>query len=339
MPHAKPSRADVARAAGVAESTVSRALNNSPVISELLKAKVRNVAGRLGYVPSRQAAMFARKRVGAVGVVIPRYSSFPPFSRAYFPTLLDGIVLAAEERGFVTTIVLDKADTTAEALARFVIERSVDALLFAVTPACYSRYEKLLEMEIPFVLVHNYHPEMNCVDAWPEAGMKKAFRHAYECGHKHIGYVTGDLSFRNGVDRLELFNKLSGELDVESDIVEGSFSKTSGYLAAGKLLSGRRRPSPIMTASDREALGVLGYCKEHGISVPGDLSIIGYDDLYPARESSPALSTVQNPIEESGAEALRLITDYLECDDRHAENRWLDTDFVVRESTGPPVPE
>lgn len=335
----KPSRADVARAAGVAESTVSRALNNSSLISDEIKQRVRTVAGDLGYIPSRQAAMFARKRVGALGVVIPRYSSFPPFSRAYFPTLLDGIVLAAEESHFFTTIILDKHDTTAEGLAQLVIERSVDALIFAVSPADLSRYERLLELDIPFVLVNNYHPRMNSVDARPEPGMRKAFQHACDLGHRRIGYVTGDLAYKNGQDRLEIFRKLTEEFGVDSVVAEGDFSKTSGYRAGGKLLSGKRPPTLIMTASDRAATGVLTYCEEHNVAVPEDLSVIGYDDLYPARDSSPKLSTIQNPIEEGGAEATRLILEYLDSNDRSPLNRWLDTDFVARESTGSPSVE
>jgi LacI family transcriptional regulator len=339
MGNDKPSRADVARAAGVAESTVSRALNNSSLISEEIKERVRTVAGRLGYIPSRQAAMFARNRVGALGVVIPRYSSFPPFSRAYFPTLLDGIVIEAERHDEFITIILDKRDTTADGLGQLVIERSVDALIFAVTPANMERYGKLQEMEVPFVLVNNYHPQMNSVDALPEPGMRKAFRHAHELGHRRMGHITGDLAYKNGQDRLAAFRKLCTEFGMEPVVAEGDFSKTSGYRACGKLLSGRKPPTLIMTASDRAASGVLTYCEEHGIAVPEELSVIGYDDLHPARDSSPKLSTVQNPIEASGAEATRLILDYLDSDRATPVNRWLDTDFVARESTAPPSTE
>ncbi|MFO8063375.1 MAG: LacI family DNA-binding transcriptional regulator [Spirochaetota bacterium] len=331
----KPSRADVARAAGVAESTVSRALNDSSLISPAIKDKVRRTAEALGYRPSRQAANFARGRTGTLGLVVPRYTSFPPFSRAYFPTLLDGVVLAAEERGFLVTIVLDKAETTGDRLAEMVAGRSVDGFLFAVSPAKYDRYNCLKRSGVPFALINNYHKGFASVDARPEPGMRDAFGHAWGLRHRRVGYITGDLAYKNGVDRLETFRRLSAEFGMYPSEVEGNFSRTSGYEGAIRLLAGPRksRPTVIMTASDRAAIGVIGACDDLGMRVPEDVSIIGYDDLHPARDISPQLSTVHNPIEESGKEAATLLIELIGKERRKAAAKWLDTSFVAREST------
>lgn len=335
----KPARADVARAAGVAESTVSRALNDSPLISPGVKERVRLAALSLGYVPSRQAAMFARNRSGTIGLVVPRYAAFPPFSRAYFPAVLDGVVVAAEQRGCFVTIVLDRADTTAEELAQLVTGKSVDGLLFTVTPAEYVRYNVLEELGLPFVLTSNYHESMNSVDADPEPGMRKAMEHARDLGHRTIGYVTGDLRYRNGQDRLQVFRKLVEEFGIRAVVREGDFSRTSGFRCAGELLSGAgesgEEPTLIMTASDRAALGVLAWCKDNGIDVPGQVSLIGYDDLHPAQDAYPPLSTVRNPIREAGAHATDLLLDIVEGIRTTPTVLWLDTDFVHRESSGP----
>lgn len=337
-PVPKPTRADVALLAGVAESTVSRALNDSSLISKEVKERVRQAAVSLGYVPSRQAAMFARNRSGSIGLVVPRYAAFPPFSRAYFPTVLDGVVVAAEKRHCFVTIILDRQDTSAEKLAHLVTGRTVDGLLFTVTPAEYKRYEYLQQLGLPFVLISNYRESMSSVDALPEPGMRKAVEHACGLGHRSIGYVTGDLRYKNGQDRLDVFRRLCREFGVSYSITEGDFSRTSGYRCAGELLgsvSGSTRPTLIMTASDRAALGVLAYCKDHGITVPDDVSLIGYDDLYPAGDALPPLSTVCNPIYESGARAAELLLDIVEGTRAAPETVWLDTDFVVRGSTAP----
>ncbi|TVR35012.1 MAG: LacI family transcriptional regulator [Spirochaetaceae bacterium] len=331
----RPTRSDVARAAGVAESTVSRALNDSPLISQAVKLRVRQAALRLGYIPSRQAAMFARNRAGSVGLVVPRYTAFPPFSRAYFPTILDGVVVAAERRHCFVTIILDHVDTTAESLAQLVTEKSVDGLLFTVGPAEYSRYEYLGQLGLPFVLINNYYESMCSVDSRPGPGMHKAFQHACSLGHRTIGYVTGDLRYKNGQDRLATFEQLCREFAVAPLISEGDFSRTSGYRCSEKLLGAQPRPTLIMAASDRAALGVLAYCKDHGMEVPQDVSLIGYDDLHPARDAFPPLSTVCNPIEQSGACATDLLLDIVEGKRRAPHAIWLDTDFVVRRSTAP----
>lgn len=331
----KPTRADVARAAGVAESTVSRALNDSPLISKDIKDKVCLTAERLGYRPSRQAANFARRRSGTLGLVVPRYAAFPPFSRAYFPTLLDGVVLAAEERGYLVTIVLDKAEKTDDALVDMVAGRSVDGFLFAVSPAKYERYTHLKRRGVPFVLINNYHQGLSSVDARPEPGMRAAFQHVSELRHRRVGYITGDLRFKNGVDRLDTFGRLATEFNIRSQEVEGNFSRTSGYEGTMRLLAGpvSDRPTVIMTASDRAAIGALGACADLGLRVPEEVSVIGYDDLYPARDISPRLSTVHNPIEESGREATLLLIELVAGERKRATAKWLDTGFVVREST------
>jgi LacI family transcriptional regulator len=329
----KPTRADVARLAGVAESTVSRALNDSSLITPAIKEKVRCAARKLGYIPSRQAALFARKRTNTLGFVVPSYHSFPPFSRSYFPALLDGVVLESDANGYSPTIILDKQDDGTEGYHDLIRSKTVDGLLFAVTRADFKPFAGLREQGVPFVLINNYHEGLNSVDALPESGMRKAFSHGCNLGHRRFGYITGDMRYRNAIDRLAVFKRLAAEFDVEASIVEGDFSKTSGTVGAGKLLSGQRQPTIIMTSSDRCAFGILHYAVDHGVRIPADLSVIGYDNLPPVRDISPPLSTVDHPVTELARRATRLLIDILNGRQIEPIQEWLDTDFVVREST------
>ena len=330
-----PKRIEVARLAGVSESTVSRSLNDSPLISHQSKQKVKEAAKRLGYVPSRQAALFARRRTYTLGFVVPSYQKFPPFSRAYFPALLDGAVLGAEERGYSVAIVLDRVEDPGRDYGALVRNRTYDGLLFAVTRSDYERFRYFGENRIPFVLVNNYAEGLYSVDARPEPGMRGAFRHAQELGHTRIGYITGDMSFKNAVDRLAVFERLAEEFRMETVITEGDFSRTSGYRGTHQLLSGGRQPSLVMTSSDRAALGILQYCGEKDIRVPRDLSVIGYDNLVPATDVSPPLSTVDNPVGRAGWEAVQLLVDIIDGTVSEPVQLWLDTSFVARQSTAP----
>jgi LacI family transcriptional regulator len=329
----EPKRADVAKAAGVSESTVSRALTDSPLISSPVKDRVRETASRLGYIPSRQAALFARNKTLTLGFVVTSYSAFPPFSRPYFPTLLDGVVIGADELGYSITIVLNKVGGRANDHFSLVRSRAVDGLLFSVTPADYEPFLDLTEQKIPFVLINNYHEGLSSVDNLPEPGMRMAFSHASNLGHRRIGYITGDMNFRNAIDRYEAFERLAEEFCLSPVTVEGNFSKTSGYLGAGRLLESADAPTLIMTSSDRAALGVLQYCFENGLNVPRDVSVIGYDNLFPVQDIVPKLSTVENPIRQSGLLAARLLIDLIEGKRKGPVAEWLDTGFVVREST------
>lgn len=333
--HTSATRLQVAQEAGVAESTVSRALSDSPLISAQVKQRVRDAAARLGYVPSRQAARFATRRTLHLGFVIRSYRSFPPFSRAYFPALLDGAVLGAEQRGYFITIVLDRHHDRTDDIARLVDSREVDGLLLSVTPTQDERVRALCARQVPFVLINNRVEDAYCVDCNPAPGMGLALSHLAELGHRRIGYVTGDMSYHNAVERLQTFRDRSAELGLEGHVVEGDFSRRSGYAGASTLLRAAAAPSAIMTACDREAMGVLEYCREHSIRVPEEVSVVGFDNLDPARNMSPALTTVDNPVTRTALVAAQMLIDVIEGKLGAPQARLLDTGFVVRESSGP----
>ncbi len=329
-------RADVAINAGVSESTVSRALSDSSQISEAIKEKVRGVAGALGYIPNRQAALLAKNKTFRLGLVVRTYKSFTPFSRSYFPRLLDGTLQCAEERGFSITIILDTVDEEPKDLSLPVRSREVDGLLFSVTPMDEPRYEDLKSRNIPFVLVNNRKEGYFCVDCNPEPGMREAFSHITALGHQSIAYITGDTDYWDGKVRLDIFRHLADEFNLKATIVPGNFSMTRGREAAGELLERRDSPSLIMCASDRSALGVLSYCRDRGIEIPGELSLIGFDNLGPARDAVPGLTTINQPVARMGGEATDMLIDILE--DRSPDSvRSLKTDFIIRESTGRPL--
>lgn len=321
--------------AGVAESTVSRALNDSPLITPAIKDRVKAAAAELGYIPSRQAAGFARSRTRTIGFVVPAYSSFPPFSRSYFPALLDGITLEADGSGYTAAIILDKQIETTDDYWSLIRSRTVDGLLFAVTRADFRPFAGLRGRGVPFVLINNYHDGLDSVDARPETGMRKALERAAAWGHARIGYITGDLRYRNAIDRLGAFETIAAETGMRAAIVTGDFSKTSGYAGAAALLNRADRPSLIMTASDRSAFGVLKCAAERDLRVPADLSVIGYDNLPPVQDISPSLSTIHQPVTELARAATALLIEILEGERHGPSQLWMETDFVERESTGP----
>ena len=332
--HASAKRADVAKAAGVSESTVSRALNNSSLITEGVRERVKAAARRLGYIPNVQARNFARQKTFRLGFVVRSYKSFPPFSRAYFPTLLDGVLIGAEKFGYSVTIILDKQDGEYKDLAEIVRSKQVDGIIFSVIPVGDTRTRQLIHGNVPFVLVNDYEEGCSSVDARPMQGMEKAIGYLTDLGHTKIGFITGDMHYHNARDRLETFTSLTEKHNISSTIANGDFSRTSGYRCAGKLLCDRKPPTAIMTSSDREAFGVLDYCREHDIGVPERLSIIGFDNLFIAQEISPPLSTVNNPVQKAGEVAAELLIGMITKGTWEPEARWLKTDFIVRQSSG-----
>ncbi|NOG45042.1 MAG: LacI family DNA-binding transcriptional regulator [Calditrichaeota bacterium] len=326
-------RSDVAQKAGVSESTVSRALSDSPLISNETKRIVQSVAEELKYFPNKQAALFGKSKTARLGFVIKSYKSFPPFSRAYFPAQLDGTVLAADENGYSISIILDEQENRIKDFVRLVKTKEVDGLLLGVTSIDDARLAQLIENNIPFVLINNYKENCNTVANDPENGMAEALKHAAELNHRQIGYITGDLKYYDGQKRSAVLKKYLKKYNLSAHIVEGTFSKTNGYYQTAKLLQKNPKPTLIMTASDRAALGVLNYCVDHDIKVPQDLSVIGYDNLAPAADVTPALTTVNNPVTRIASQATRLLIDIIEGKSEKVVNNFVETKLIIRDST------
>jgi LacI family transcriptional regulator len=332
--HTSVDRREVAKKAGVSAPTVSRALSGSPLVNEKTREHIKAVARRLGYTPNRQASLLARKKTFRIGFVIPYYKNIPPFSRAYFPVLLDGIIVTAEEQGYAVTIILDKRGEEYKDLAQLVKGKEVDGLLLTIIKINDPRLADLQKEKVPLVLINSRQPGLCSVDNNPRPGLELAFEHIRKLGHKRLGFITGDREYHNSQDRLEAFNELARQAGMETVVAEGNFSRTSGYYSAGKLLQANPRPTAILASSDREALGVLEYCRDHSIRVPEDLSVIGYDNFDPAISSQPPLTTIDNPARQTGAEASKLLIEMIEGRVKKAKEIQLDTGFVERKSTG-----
>lgn len=331
----KVRRAEVARLAGVSESTVSRALNDSPMIRSEVKERVRRIAEEAGYCPSYTARQLAIGRSNSIGLVVPYYERILPFTRSYFPSLLDGILVGATEEAFNVGIVWDKRLGNYKNFSELIRSKTYDGLVFAVTPYRYGSIDTLIDDDLPLVLVNNFHEKVSSVYADPRPGMEKAFVHAEALGHRRIGYITGDLAYLNGQDRLQAFKDLAAERGMETTIVEGDFSLRSGYESFerfGGALGGEI--TLVMTASDRAAFGLVQACQERGMRVPDDLSVIGFDNFV-AGFFVPPLTTVDHPITEMGSIAARILIDRIKGGTAGPARIRVDTDFVVRGSTAP----
>lgn len=328
----KVNRAQVAKAINVSESTVSRALNDSPLISEEVKIRVRKKAEELGYYPSRTATLFATGRSYSIGLVVPNFEKILPFTRSYFPSLLDGLLLGATNADYNVGIVVSGKFGKYRNYTELVKSKSFDGLVFAVSPEHEKASAELIKNKIPFVLVNNYCDGASSVYAKPDVGMKKAFLHATSQGHVEIGYIRGDLDYKNGEDRLQTFKELAKQFNMKAHIVDGDFSYHSGYDSFEKFGSKLGKEiSLVMTASDRQAFGLIDACKKNNIDVPNQLSVIGYDNFV---SNNPyLLTTVDQPITSMGNEAARLLINMIENKDYSPQQIWVDTDFVIRSTT------
>lgn len=330
---------DVARAAGVHPSTVSRVLNGRPDLSLRTETRDRVVAAakRLGYRPSALARSLRLQRTLTLGMLVP------DIANPFFPPIIKGAESAASERGY--NVILCNTEDSSEREAtylRVLRERQVDGLLIASSFMADSTIAQLRRDRFPFVLLnrvsHGGADLAVLVDNRAAAG--RVIGHLADLGHRRIGLVAGPQTTTTGVERLSGARAALRRRGLDDDdlltVVAEAFSEEAGYRAARRLLVGAGRPSAIFGANDLIAFGVLRAAREAGLAVPSDLSLAGFNDIAQAALIQPALTTIVVPQREMGERAARLLVAALENEEIAQGKIVLDAELVVRASTAAP---
>jgi DNA-binding LacI/PurR family transcriptional regulator len=300
-----PTIAEVAKEAGVGAATVSRVLNGSPAVREQTRARVRDVIARLGYAPSATARALSTGRTGSVAVVAPFLERPSAMER------LRGVsrVLAAAEHRLVLS---DRYDLGAPA----------DGVLSISLCPPEPELERLAAAGVPVVLVGHRHDRVPSVCGDDVAGGRLATRHLLALGHERIAFAGGPdpISARRRAGYEAAMTAAGRRVDVR------------GGAALRALLGSSDPPTALFAACDVQALEALEAAAGLGVAVPGDFSIVGYDGIEPARHAG--LTTVAEPLEESGARGATLLLAALEG--IPVAGQRLPVELVVRVTTAPP---
>ena len=331
-----PTIYDVARAAGVSISTVSNALNKPERVNKETRARILACIDELGFVPKSEATTLARKRMGRIGVIAP-FTSYVSYM-----TRLAGVLAEAGASGFeVATFDSESAATsTTPILDTLPIKGQVDGLIvmgFELDAPIESRLE---ERGVPTVVVDaasTLFPIVTCNDE--ESGRIGA-AHLLELGHRSFGYLR---ERQLGTYESQAERRLSGfaaEIGAtpgtQLQVVESGPSLESARKAARELIDSDSRPSAIMAHYDELAVGVLKAAADFGVEVPGELSVVGVDDGPVAAATD--LTTVRQPFQESGVEAVRLLLSLLERPKAERTVTFLSLRIVERSTTAPVQP-
>jgi LacI family transcriptional regulator len=333
---------DVAREAGVHISTASRALNEETRsgLSAETADRVIATAKRLGYQPHPFARGLRTNRTRSVGMVVPDLIS--PF----IPPILAGAQHTLSEDGHSLLIGSDDESSprTRPALETF-LERRVDGLIIANAHLEFAPPDAVRRNEVPTVLVGRCVADGSfpAIVGDDQAALSLVVRHLVGLGHTRIAHIAGPLDISTGLFRRDGFIdaiEQAGLAPSDCRIFQaGSFRSEDGHAACSRLLESGDAITAIVAANDLLALGCIDAIRERGLSVPGNLSVTGYDDIALVDRLDPALTTISLPYEEMGAVAGRLLLDMLTAVDRVVETSYepirLTPTLVVRSSTGP----
>jgi len=327
---------DVARVAGVSPSTVSRALNDSPLIREETKERIRRIAEELGYERNELARGLVKGASGAIGLVIP------DITNPFFAEVTRGVGEVAHARGYGVILCNTEEDPERERSYIGLLRRKrVDGLILTSVTAEDPYLKALARSKTPFVLVSRASQVVNApyVGVDDRLGGRLAVEHLVELGHRRIGFIGGPPDVQSCVDRLAAYEAVLDERGIpirDEWIMFSDFTQSAGHRAARRLLGGKDRPSAVFAANDVVALGVLQAADELGIEVPEELSVVGYDDISYAALPRIRLTTVAQPSFDMGRIAVEWLLSALEGGKTRRLYRLLTPKLVVRSTTAPP---
>jgi len=327
---------DVAKRANVGVGTVSRVLNDSPAVRDETRQKVLAAIEALDYTPNPIARRLSTGQTLTIGVILP-YLTLPSYIerlRGVQSTLADSkydLVLFAIENPL-------QRDAYFQNLS---LKSRVDGVLLVSLPPDDEQAYRFAHSKIPTVLIDGYHPDLCCVYPDDVQGGRIATQHLIELGHHKIAYMSDYLKtpFHPSMRmRYQGYHEALRSAGIAFDPqyqIEGARGRISARLMAKKLLSMPAPPTAIFAASDTQAIGILDVAGEMGLHIPGDLSVIGYDDIRDAEYMS--LTTINQHLGESGVEGATMLLELLaESKSKIPCNQIIAVDLVVRETTGPP---
>lgn len=328
---------DVAALAGISYTTVSHVVNKSRPVSDPVRLKVEAAIAQLDYVPSAVARSLKARSTATIGLLVP--NSINP----YFAELARGIEDYCERKGYCVILCNSDDDPKKQrSYIRVLLEKRVDGLIVSSVGGESALAQSLATARTPVVILDRVlaglEADLVCIDN--EQGGYLATQHLLQLGHRDIACITGPLHTSSGQQRLAGFQRAlhEAQLPVEpSRIIEGDFSVPGGYDAAARLLApaaGKAAPTAIFACNDMMGMGVLRAAAERGIRVPGQLSVIGFDDIQICRFVYPALTTVGQSIRQLGETAAeRLLQRVRKTVTGACEQRLVAPAIVAREST------
>ncbi len=305
-----PTIRDVARRAEVSVATVSRILNGLPGYTEETRKKVLGVIEEIGFKRNALASGLVSRKTHTIGVLLPSVSG------RFATLLLHGIENAAHSLGYSVIVCnTDNDGTRTMEYLQVLAEKQVEGIIYTSEWVKDEYGDAFQRMGIPVILVSTMSTKFRLpyVKVDDRSAAYHATRFLLQNGHRRIGMIAGTRTDQiAGVPRVEGFRQAMEEAGLaveESDIAYGSFGFRSGVAAMAELWARASGLTAVFCASDEMAVGALTWCHAHGVRVPEQLSVIGYDDTEDAEMAVPPLTTIHQPIGEMGDRAARMLLD------------------------------
>jgi DNA-binding LacI/PurR family transcriptional regulator len=323
---------DVAKAAGVSHSTVSRALSNNPLISETTRRRVAHFAKKLGYTPNAIARGLVTQRSKAIGVIVTSIAD--PFVSG----VVRGIEEIAGDNGYRVVLGTSHNDPEREVNAvKALREWQVDAVIVASSRVGALYGPLLQEIGVPIVLINSQHPGtfIHSLSVDDAQGAWLATNHLISLGHRVIGLIRGPVGYRATKNRQAGYRRALKQAGITFDqtLLEQGNGQVEGGEQVVRLLSHDPAPTAIFCHNDLTAIGALAALKRRGVRVPNDISLVGFDNIQMSQYTDPPLTTIAQPTSEMGQRAMRIALTLMNDPDVQVADVVIQGELMVREST------
>ena len=325
---------DVARRAGVSTATVSYALNGTRYVSDALRDRVLAAARELHYEPNAAARTLRSNRSATIGLLIS------DLRNPFFTEALRGIEDLAQSRGYTVILANSEEDPVREtACLRALRARHVDGLILASAGDRYAELDELVQASFPIVLLDRDVAGLNVSAVMLDnvAAARAAVRHLIDLGHRRVGMVMGRPQISSTNERRAGYVQALAEARLSLDdalVVSGGSTIEGGAAAADVLLQRRFPPTAIFVANNLMTIGALAAIERHGLTVPRDIAVVGFDDFPWADVLRPRLTTIAQPLYELGRTAAEVLLEQLSGSGAQPRRVRLPGTLVIRDSSG-----
>ncbi len=325
---------DVARRAGVSIKTVSRVLNGSPRVTEDTRQRVMAAIDALDFHPNAAARALVLRKSRTIGLVIA------DITNPFFPEIVRGVEDVANRHNY--NVILCNTDENPDkerCYINLIREKQGDGIILAGSRIGADEVVALARKGIHVVVINGdvRHPRVGVVAVANEERAHEAVSHLARMGHTRIAYISGSPMSSSNAERLQGYRRGHDDNGIpldESLVVQAGPTREGGFAAMSCLLNIPARPTAILAYNDLQAIGAMEAIKEHGLTVPRDIAVIGFDDIQLASFTTPPLTTFRMPKYEMGMRAAEMLIGMIISRTVRESRLVVDPELVIRESCG-----
>lgn len=323
-----PTMEDVAKKAGVSRALVSLVFRDAPHVSEDRRQRVLEAAAALNYRPNAAARSLASHATKTIGVMLQDLHD------SYFAEVFEGIAAEADVLGYRLLIGTGgrQAQGEAQTLESF-LEYRVDGVILVSTMMTNDELIRFSK-QVPTVVTGHYIrvPTIDTVNSDNQLGAELVVNHLYELGHRTIVHIDGGDEF-SALPRREAYEQTMLELGLRPQSIRGGYTEQGGVAAAEEIIAMSTRPSAIFAFNDRVAIGAMDRLEQHGLKIPEDLTIVGYDNTLISALTPISLTTINQPRDEMGRLTVRTVVNRITSRRQTAVRHTLQPTLIVRHTS------